>query len=255
MMFKLEFHGDSLERAYADFICQRFPVYEEIWKIYIGNNSKAKIIALDHLEPNLSANRVQFSEYNYSCLESIILLKRIVDRYLVERVLNNIEEYLDSQNDFLLFQLHLGRIKDLVEKMGVIINKKGIEKELNEYYQQRNTVIHGKKLPFIFIEGVLGIPIPKGQDEDIGKWSSDKNWDDVDANSFELISEFYKVTFDNLLICLNKVYFNILTSIKSIVQVNNIEIQPVDVSYNNSCLYENTKLTYQNLIISGSKNI
>jgi len=253
MGFDISTHGDYLEHSYAEFIKSRMPLYEDIWKIYIGNNGAGKMIEIPNIKGEDHINRIKFSELNYSCLESIVALKRIADKNTEYVIIEKFDDYLNAQNEFILFQVFLGRIRDLVEKMGVILGINALSEPLYEYYQQRNTVIHGKKLPFIIIYGVLGLVEPQGKEEDNSKWSSDKNWQDVDTNDFKILSEFYNDSFNELLNILMGVYNTMLVKVKEIVKMHTIIIEPKQSQYDYSVNpFENLKLGSYILNISGS---
>ena len=78
MNFDISKHGDIIEQHYFKIIREKIPSYEEIWKRYIGNNGKAKIIDIPDLNPSESKNRIIFSQYHYSAFESLVCMHEIM---------------------------------------------------------------------------------------------------------------------------------------------------------------------------------
>lgn len=206
-------HGDALEREYAVFITTRLQAYDLIWKKYIGNDGTANLIAVSALDQDENRERQLFAQHHYSCLESIICMKLIVEESEA-RIINDITDYIHINNDFLAFQAHAGRINDCLRKCGDHFDKGNVSKDLEEYYKQRNTVLHGCKLPFLIVYGVLAIPTPKGVEEDRSRWNDKKSWKDAEQDDFDFMSSYMKETFDGIVKELNKALYNILDRVK-----------------------------------------
>jgi hypothetical protein len=150
-------HGDILERNYSGLIDQRLPAYSEIWKRFIGNTGKGRMIEIPNLQEDEERKRIIFSQYHYSCFESIVGMNLLVGR-ISSTSISDIDEYVQINNDFLSFQAHAGRIRDCVRRMGELFGLDNLDKGLNDFYQQRNEVLHGCKVPYMIIEGMLAIP-------------------------------------------------------------------------------------------------
>lgn len=151
-------HGDRLEREFGDIINNHLPAYNKIWSLYIGNDGQSKMPVFTHLPAEEARRRQIFSQYHYSCFESIVSLKVICEKVKVFKINNDIHDYIQVNNDFVAFQAHAGRIRDCMKKIGESMNVGDLATGLEEYYQQRNNVLHGCKIPFSIIEGYLAIP-------------------------------------------------------------------------------------------------
>ena len=238
-------HGDVLEQNYLTIIREKIPAYEEIWKRYIGNNGNAQIISIEDLPDEENNKRIIFSQYHYSAFESIVCISHIIEE-VDQLPLDSISNYLKLNNCFLAFQAHAGRIRDCVKKMGEIFNLDNLHFELEEYYQQRNEVLHGSKVPFMIIDGFYAIPKIKGIAEDIDKWHDKMCWGEIKAkeDNFKFLYDHLVESFSNITALLNKCLFNILPEIIKIVEQYNIDLTPsederYEIHTTISGLYEN----------------
>ena len=221
-MLDIAAHGDILERSYSTFIRENITAYEEIWKRYIGNDGTAHIIDLPALTEEEKKKRKLFSQYHYSLLESVICLKRIVETKLSFSPVN-IEEYLDMITLFLAFQAHAGRIRDCIKEMGNQFKMPNLHSHLDDLYQQRNTTLHGCKLPFKIIDGSISIPLIKGVDEDPSKWNDTLTWDEAEKLDFKPIKDCLSDTYLQLLPVVNRCLYQLLEKIKEFVSKKNID--------------------------------
>lgn len=89
-MFQIDKHGDLFERTYADFIRERLPGYEKIWASFIGNDGTSRMPEVSELDDEGQRKRGLFSQYHYTCLESIIFMKEIAC---------NVRSTLDSKDE------------------------------------------------------------------------------------------------------------------------------------------------------------
>lgn len=210
-------HGDVLEQAYNELLLGKLPAYVEIWSRFIGNDGTANLIEIPNLDDQETKKREIFSQYHYSAFESLIGMKLIADN--IDKIdLTSIEGYISANNEFLAFQAHTGRVHDCLKKMGTIFRLQELEKELYDYYQQRNEILHGCKIPFMIIEGLLAIPAIMGRDQDPSKWHSDKSWNEVKPEEFAFLSEYLSETLDGITKLLNKALYKLLPKIIDFVQ-------------------------------------
>ncbi|MFA4907663.1 MAG: hypothetical protein WC602_05325 [archaeon] len=260
MTLELSKHGDILEQHYYSIIEKNIPAYEEIWKRYIGNNGKAKIIQVVNLPCEENSRRILFSQYHYSAFESIVCICELIND-VDEIELSNIKNYVRLNNCFLSFQAHAGRIRDCVKKMGESFNLNYLYIELDEYYKQRNEILHGCKIPFLIIDGFYAIPKIKGIKEDVEKWHDSMGWNDIqdkDGN-FKFINDHMAETYREILKLLNKCLYTLLPYIKDVVKRFNFNLEPnEDIEYISditiSGMYGNHFYTYLSLNSSGSTN-
>jgi len=142
----------------------------------------------------------------------LVCLFRISQRDLK---INTLDDYLEANNDFLLFQTHCGRIRDCVKKIGAKLELRRLEDILEDFYKRRNQVLHGKKLPFTIIEDMFVLPIVEGSEFNPNYWKAELLWEDVNNIEMESVKDVYNILFNEMITCLNSIYSRILTKIKS----------------------------------------
>ena len=209
-------HGDILEVTYSKLIVERLLAYAEIWKRFIGNTGQGRMIDVEGLDKKEQQRRTLFSQYHYSSFESIVAMQHLIQEISSTKV-HSIEEYLRVNNTFLCFQAHAGRIRDGVKKMGELFRILDLDKDLNEYYQQRNQVLHGCKVPYMIIEGILAIPPIKGEKENAEYWNSNRTWHEMNPDDFQFLPDYVSVTFEGILEKLNSALYKLLPEIKKTV--------------------------------------
>lgn len=207
-MFDIQSQGDFIEKQYADFIRERLSGYEKIWSEYIGNDGNNKLPNIAGLSEADIEKRTFFSQYHYTCLESIICMLQNIREAEGIKIPNltdadMVEPYIKLMNIFVVFHSHAGRIRDLVKKMGDQWKIPNLAKEPNEYYQRRNSVLHESKVPIGFIDGVLTVLVPEGETPDEGKWAGGRLWYDPNNASLEFLPQYLDDTFKEVLTLLN----------------------------------------------------
>lgn len=237
-MFDIKKHGDLLEKVYSDFIQSRLSGYNKIWSNFIGNDGTSKMPEIEKLNEKEQEKRKHFSQYHYTCLESIICLYEIVQEAdNLSRIsfadVSDIKKYMDLMNKYIAFHAHAGRIRDLSDKIGILYELPDLGKDLNEYYQRRNNVLHKSKAPIELIEGIISIITPEGELPDPTKWSSDKLWSDESNVSIEFVEKYLQETFQEILTifnnCLERLYS---IRISQIIKESEIQLMPEEgVSY------------------------
>ena len=207
-------HGDVLEKEYNELLLGKLLAYVEIWKHYIGNDGTGRLIEMPNLDDQETKNREMFSQYHYSAFESLVGMKLVVDS--VDEI-ESIEDYIRANNEFLAFQAHAGRIHDVIAKMGYHFGFNDLNKKLKDYYQQRNVILHGCKIPFIFIEMLLAIPPIMGSEEQPEKWHLKKSWNEVRDEDYAILSEYLEETFESITVLLNNALNRLLPRVKEFV--------------------------------------
>lgn len=220
---KLE-NGDLLESKFCDYIRSNIPAYEDIWGRYIGHDGYGKMITISHLSNDGSSKRTNFAEFNYTVLESILCMKLISEKALL---ITDIDSYLETMNYFISFQSHAGRIRDNVKGMlNLIIPEKSNEllQLLEDFYQQRNNILHGRKLPIRLEEGLILIPAIQGNEEHSNKWNSKMKWEEIVQTDLRFISDYLVETLQETCSKVNSIFYNLVEPIKKIIDTNKIEI-------------------------------
>ncbi|HTB05764.1 MAG TPA: hypothetical protein VK806_02340 [Bacteroidia bacterium] len=218
--------GDRLEVAYIETIRNLVPAYESIWSTFIGHDGKGRMLKVDNLPGEESNKRISFSEYNYTCIESIICMKQISDN-LVEVDFAVPSSYISALNNFLAFQANAGRVRDNIKKMLELYLAEKVAEIMNlleDLYQKRNTIIHGKKLPFRVEEQLMLIPKVKGKGEDDFGWNSSMSWQD-DNSELIFVYDFYKESLEEIASLYNRILYNLAEPINEIIKVYNISLR------------------------------
>lgn len=221
-------NGDYLEYHYKDFLRQNIPSYETIWGQFIGHDGKGKMIVINQLPDDKQKARTNFAEYLYTCIESFVCMNSIC-KSIHEVNLENPEEYLTMLNNFISFQAHSGRIHDNTNRLLTIYLPASKAKELinrlEDTYQKRNTVLHGKKLPYRIIDSLVLIAPIKGADESAIGWHSSMNWADFSESNLVFFTDYLNQTLLELCSVFNDIISNLIDPIKKIIFEHKINIE------------------------------
>lgn len=208
MAYNVSDHGDSLERIASAFIRNKFPYYEKVWSIYIGNCGNEAIAGLPNY-PN-EQKRKHFAENSYTVLESFFMLLKILESDIFLEPINDFNKYIEVNNAFITFFALLGRIHDTSIKAS---NQLGYDNSdfrtsLKKFYEARSIVIHGKKVPLLFDSlGLLKIPCLKTSVIKGNAWDDNNyNWNDIANMETEFVEDKLKDFFDQLLDLVNCEY-------------------------------------------------
>lgn len=177
----LKDHGDEVERTYASFIQEHIPAYESMWARFIGNDGASRLVAPDHLGQPKQEKRERTAQHTYTALEALLCARLLLDRVEAEQIgtstiSDRTARYLFAINDLVAFYAQIGRVRDAFVALSKLWKDVGISKGLNEYYQQRNTVLHEIKIPFKFEGTILSIVAPQGATHDRTRWGSGLFW-------------------------------------------------------------------------------
>lgn len=253
MKYTLKNNGDSLEKAYEKFLNDNFKTYELVWQNYIGNDGNNSIASIPGYDSERNKKRKEFSQHTYTILQSIILIKRLVENYEGrDKSIKTIEDILDFQDLLMLFFGHVGRINDnLYDAELCLINRfsKDSNAILNTIYHKRHLLIHGKTLPFIFDEtGNVLIPVLGTDTNDRSGWYHKQNsWNDINYLKSETIEITIKDIYTELLQKLNHIFGLFNKDILSELDDSNLQIDYISVKFSSSGNFS--------LEVSGSTNI
>lgn len=184
-MYNLKDHGDKLEKLYHEFITEQISTYENVWRTYIGNRGNDTRAIITNYPKDREEKRISFSEHTYTVLQSVILLKRLIESKSFELTgVPPLDDQLKLQNDILLFFTHIGRINDnLLAASSCLLGSSfsKIEKSFAILYHKRHIPVHGRVLPIIYIpDSVPQIPTFSVSTTDkLGWYHKTNNWPDV----------------------------------------------------------------------------
>ena len=140
--------------------------------------------------------------------------------------LANPTEYLNLLNSFMAFQAHAGRVRDnAIKLLSLHFPKDRVNElmpQLEDLYQKRNQVLHGKKLPVRIEDSLVLIASPMGKEDRPEKWNSDMNWSEFNKSNFNFISDFLKSTVTEISNAYNNLVGNLITPILNIVKEKGI---------------------------------
>lgn len=221
-MSNLKIKGDLLERLNYEFINDKIPNYELVWDKFVSVN----------FDLNAENEKIKqlISEYNYTCLESVICIKTINDKDYINifggKVSSNLTEtqvlsnYISFINDFFVFEAHMGRIFETMERTWRLLKMKEDDK-LKEFYHHRHNVLHSHKLPLQFYNNFIAIPELYAQGNNNGWNHKEKfTWDDFlsDSKYIQAINDYFKDTFNRLGSALNISFCTIMSKLKDLIK-------------------------------------
>ena len=233
--------GDYLEVNFKDSIRQLIPYYEQIWGEFIGHDGNGSMIKLNSLTEDENSKRIKFAENFYTCMESVICMNYIAEEIKAVEI-QKPNEYIILLNSFMAFQAHAGRVRDnTYALLSICLTKERTDElitQLEDVYQQRNEVLHGKKLPVRIEDSLVLIAPPKGKEETLlpnetlknklnitlEKWHSKLNWSDFEYDDSVFINDYLKSTINQVSKAYNNIVANLIKPIKEIVKLNNIDI-------------------------------
>lgn len=229
--YKLEKHGDPIERENISFIDNKLNGYRQIWENFIGNENgyPPSVTGLSGKEVS---DRYRLAEQMYSILLAFLSLERKRDYYLVSK--STSKDSFQIHEDTKVVFSSISSIIDLLEKNMVIATvyeqklKDKLEK-VNKYMEERNEALHGRKLK-IHINENGEILIPKTEITD-NPFLSHKNWREYDQKDLILFYEYINNCIDELACIANDVFYKILDSLEKIwskLSFINIDFNKID---------------------------
>lgn len=208
MTYSIEKHGDILERQAAKLVNQKIPNYELVWQLYIGNKGNNSMAEMPNYPDDYK--RKGFAENSYTVLESIYIIEQILKSKIFENELSTFEKYIEFNKSFITVFAFLGRMHDTVIKCSDFLkyDNTSFKKSIHEYYEARNIVIHGKKIPLIFDNlGFLKIPFLKTSITKGAAWDDKISlWDDISSMQEEYVADKLTDFFNELIKLINNEY-------------------------------------------------
>jgi len=222
--------GDYLEVNFKDTIRQLLSNYETIWGSYIGHDGNGRMINVDGLTGDEKRSREKFAEHFYTCMESIICMNSLAEDCNTVDI-KKPNEYINLLNSFMSFQAHAGRVRDnAIKLLNLYFNQERVNElitQLEDVYQQRNQVLHGKKLPVRIDESLVLIAPPMGKEDRPEKWNSGMSWSDFHYLDFDFIKDYLKLTVDQVSTAYNNLLGNLIGPILDVVKDKNINLDEV----------------------------
>ena len=233
--YKLEIHGDPIERENIKFIDNKMNGYRQLWETFIGNENgyPPAVVGLSGKNVN---NRYRLAEQLYSILLAFLSLERKRDYYLVSK--STLKDSFQIHEDTKVVFASISSIIDLLEKNMVLASvyeqklKDKIEK-VNKYMEERNEALHGRRLK-IHINDNGEILIPKTEITD-NPFLSHKNWSEYDQKELILFYEYLNNCIDELACIANDIFYKIFDNLNSIWA--NLSFTDIDYSVINNNQY------------------
>lgn len=241
MTYQIKEHGDLLEKEAAFFIANKLTNYEAVWQIYIGNTGNATKAII----PNYPCEekRSNFAENSYTVLESAFIIHQILESNIFEKSINSFSDYLSFNNAFISFFAHLGRMHDtIIKATNCLKYDNNFETSIHYFYEARNILIHGKKIPLKLDElGLPQIPIIKTSLIEGNAWDDKQNtWQQAKNMNEGYVQDETKKYFEDLLLLINNQYAvfknEILKELKSIPTQIVFNYNPTKSLSSNECV-------------------
>lgn len=224
-------HGDLLERKECYFIESHLPAYEEIWKRYIGHQGNGRMAEMKNISEALNEQRAQFAQHHYTVLESLVLMREIVDDPLLSSPVHSIIQYYKILNLIMSFQAHAGRVRDNLKNcydaMGMARPWDKAKEQLQDLWHSRNIFIHGCKVPFMLDEDRLfkSADTSKSSTDTYG-YKMDGLWKTKSVTEMTYLHDQLSQAYNELTYTTNNLLEQILSHIKSLISSNSLHINP-----------------------------
>ncbi|HRQ18295.1 MAG TPA: hypothetical protein PL085_14565 [Agriterribacter sp.] len=251
MAYTIKEHGDLLEKEAAAFIEDKFCNYEEVWKIFVGhtgNGTKAELPNYPYKE-----RRTKFAENSYTVLESSYFIYRMIISKVFMNGIDNFDAYMNFSNSFVSFFAHLGRIHDTVIKASEAIegdkeNHKKFKEAIRHFYEGRNVVLHGKKVPLILDSLRLPkMPVIHTSLVNGKSWHDNFSiWAQADQMEHSYVEDNVSSFFDKLMQLINNRYAALKGIICKELKAHNTQLEFL---YDQSTFFDASGQTF---VVSGS---
>lgn len=227
---RLKKYGDPLEREFADFIEASVPSYARVWSTYIGNDGQSRPIPA-RLPADEELRRKEVAQCLYTCLESLLCLDMIASRIRATPQVDN-KTRLSAMNDFVAAYAHVGRVRDMLQKIAVRINRHKQQKYFDGLWSDRHQVLHDSKLPTSTRGGELAVEPPdsddaKPRDEDSGPATNNfappiRLWDESDTRNHEALSEHIGTVAEKATDAANKTLYAFVGAVEATAEKRSI---------------------------------
>lgn len=229
-IYTVAIHGDLLEKQASQFILTHIPGYELVWQRYIGHNGQGRMALLLNASEEDEAKRASFAQHHYTILESVYFMQMIADDYSMPTSIYTFEAYRRVANDLMAFQAYSGRLRDNVEKCGLILVNDRFANELilglSGLYAQRHVFIHGCKVPFSINDGVFMMPLPKRNTDSRQGYGQSDPWYRITSSEMVEISKFLSEVMSELCPIVNGILHLFLPKVKELMEARGLALEP-----------------------------
>jgi hypothetical protein len=231
MEYKLESHGDWLEKEAYKFIHSSIPTYELIWQRFIGHKGNGKMADMEKIEESDEKIRMDFSEHHYTVLESLYFMKRIVDDESERKEINSFDLYRKVINQVMAFQAYSGRLRDNIKKCFSLVSNKEEANlscvKMDAFYKQRHVFIHGKKVPFGFdSDKLFKIAVIKKETTDRIGYGLEMPWNTVNNSDLEYLIKSLSKTMEELIAIVEGLLNHLFSFVKHFIELRKLLIIP-----------------------------
>jgi hypothetical protein len=249
-------HGDLLEKKGATFIRDKFPNYELVWQTYIGNTGDATRALLPHYPDE--KKRESFAEHSYTTFESCFMIQELLSSRIFTADIPCIQAYIQFNQSFILFFAYLGRIHDMVLKAARDLGHLdgSFEKAIKVFYEARNIVLHGKKVPIMLDnDGYLVMPILQTRYAKGNAWNDEGNsWPDSVKMATSFPVDTCEAYFNELMQTVNAGYgqfYGVIASELSEIQTQLVFDRSNEGLFSKSWSNQVTPVSASNIFSSG----
>lgn len=247
MEYTIANHGDWLERQASDFIVERIPAYEQIWKRFIGHKGNGRMADMKNINESDQTLRIIFAQHHYTVLESLYFMKLIVEDESQTRQINSFDSYRKTINQIMAYQAYSGRLRDNIEKcfssVGSHADALASEDKLDRFYKERHVFIHGRKVPFaIDADQLFKISTIKKDTVDRTGFGLEMPWDRIKNEDLDYLEDLLRRSFEGLTVIVDGLLSNLLNLVVAFVKEKHLAIDPPKLSaYSNTEISGSTK--------------
>jgi len=230
--------GDLLESQNLEFINKYLSNYKKIWEIYLGNDGTNRL-PKQNISSIENRRREKVSQHNYTCLESVICMKAILE-IIDKKQINSFEinQLIEVYNLYMCFFAHIGRIRDNLIYSYKKVNDdeillKEFKKPLESFYKERCVVLHNIKIPFTISKKGMNVSTIKSISKTTQKGNSkfELSWNDLLNIEKTEIKKYLKETFYGMAKVTNDAMGEILKPINRIVTKHNIQVKKLHIGH------------------------
>ncbi len=200
--------GDDLEQHWAVRALKSVPYYVSMWESYIGNDGGDHALPMPGMTEKEELMRRTLWERCYTLFESLALCWSLEEKLTLQPDVHDMEAYQENLHRWMAFFANLGRIRDMAKKVGDLLRDGSLAGPFAEYYQSRNIVLHGPKVPMRLVGNFLTAP---ELGETRGAWNDKRTlWRDLSGEEFKVLADVVTGTIDKLEPIVNEFFHRVL---------------------------------------------
>ena len=217
----LNLNGDKIETKYYQSIQEKLGGYEEIWKIYIGHDGNGQMLEVEGLSEEENKNRKITGKLNYTILTSLVGLLKTIEDY--KNYTFNEDAFERYDGDIVKTLGLIGRIRDNIQDLFNLFfkdNSKKLILDMEQFFEERNQVLHNVRLGFVILNGKLMIP---KTETNIQPFKNSVDWKDLAPEDCIDFYDYLTDTTEKLFKIANSCFYKILPEIKKIIRTSNMQ--------------------------------